>query len=97
MYTRRLRQTIGALTVTLGGVDALVFTAGCWRTHGGSAARDFRGLECPSELNDAANSVCKPDADIATPKSRPHSGDRNARDVSIVREVVRVLRMASDE
>ena len=28
LYTHRVRQAIGALTVTMGGIDALIFTAG---------------------------------------------------------------------
>jgi acetate kinase len=28
IYTRRIRQAIGAMAVTMGGIDALIFTAG---------------------------------------------------------------------
>lgn len=70
VYVHRIRQTIGAMAATLGGIDALVFTAGV----GENAPRirelacqnlDFLGLELDPELNQA----CSPDADIATPDS----------------------------
>ena len=71
IYTRRVRQAIGALTVTMGGVDALVFTAGV-----GEHASEVRqavcdGLECLGlELDRAANGACRPDMDVARRGSR---------------------------
>ena len=56
IYTHRVRQAIGALAVTLGGIDALVFTAGV-----GEHASEIReaicaGLECLGlELDPQAN------------------------------------------
>src|SRR5207249_3929828 len=41
MYARRVRQAIGAFTVTMGGIDALVFTAGV-----GEHAAPVRGAIC---------------------------------------------------
>ncbi len=94
MYTRRLRQTIGALTATLGGVDALVFTAGVGEHAAAVRAEACRGLECLGlELDAAANAACKPDADVAAPGSRGRILVIATREeVSIVREVARVLR-----
>jgi acetate kinase len=71
IYTRRVRQAIGALAVTLGGVDALVFTAGV-----GEHATEVReaicaGLECLGlELDPHVNATCRPDADVAHRASR---------------------------
>ena len=94
MYTRRLRQTIGALTATLGGVDALVFTAGVGEHSAAVRAEACRGLECLGlELDAAANAACKPDADVAATGARGRILVIATREeVSIVRAVARVLR-----
>ena len=93
MYTRRLRQTIGAFAVTLGGVDALVFTAGVGEHAAEVRAAACRGLECLGlELDAVANTSCRPDADVAAAASRGRILVIATREeVSIVREVVRVL------
>jgi acetate kinase len=93
LYTHRVRQAIGALAVTLGGVDALVFTAGV-----GEHASDIRkcvceGLECLGlELDPEANSAGRPDAVV----SRASSHGRilivaTREDVTMLREVIRVI------
>jgi acetate kinase len=93
IYVRRIRQTIGAYAATMGGIDALVFTAGV-----GEHSTDIRALVCQNleclglELDEAANRECRPDADIAT-------ADSMARilvlatheDEEMLREVLRVL------
>ncbi|MGC2711959.1 MAG: acetate kinase [Pseudolabrys sp.] len=67
VYVHRIVQTIGAMAATLGGVDALVFTAGV-----GERAEEIRKRVCENlnylglELDRRANETCKPDADIAT-------------------------------
>jgi acetate kinase len=93
IYTHRVRQAIGALAVTMGGVDALVFTAGV-----GEHAREVRasicaGLECLGlELDAQANASCLPDADVARPTSRGRILVIATReDVSMLREVIQVL------
>lgn len=66
VYVHRLRQTIGAMAASLGGVDALVFTAGV----GENSAR-VRALVCENlgyldlDLNPGSNERCQPDSDIA--------------------------------
>ena len=70
LYVYRLVQTIGAMVATLGGIDALVFTAGV-----GEGSPEIRRRVCEKlnylglELDPAANEICKPDADIARPAS----------------------------
>jgi acetate kinase len=66
VYAHRVRQAIGAFTVTMGGIDALVFTAGVGE-HAGEVRKSIcLGLECLGlRLDSAANASCKPDADIA--------------------------------
>jgi acetate kinase len=93
VYVHRIRQTIGALTVTMGGVDALVFTAGV-----GEHAHQVReavcvGLECLGlELDAQANSTCRPDADVARRGSRGRILVIATReDVTMLQEVIQVL------
>jgi acetate kinase len=93
IYTHRVRQAIGALTVTMGGVDALVFTAGV-----GEHAADIRAsvstdLGCLGfELDPQANATCRPDADVASANSRARILVVSTReDVAMLQEVIRVL------
>ena len=70
VYVHRIRQTVGAMAATLGGIDALVFTAGV-----GEHAPKIRERVCENlnylglELDPTANETCKPDADVAMPAS----------------------------
>jgi acetate kinase len=70
VYVHRIRQTVGAMAATLGGVDALVFTAGV-----GEHAPEIRKRVCENlnylglELDRTANETCQPDADVAMPVS----------------------------
>src|SRR6478672_1032840 len=67
VYVHRIVRTIGAMAATLGGIDALVFTAGV-----GERAVEIRKRVCENlnylglELDRRANETCKPDTDIAT-------------------------------
>jgi len=68
VYVHRIRQTVGAMAATLGGIDALIFTAGV-----GEHAPKIRERVCENlnylglELDRTANQTCKPDADIVMP------------------------------
>jgi acetate kinase len=68
VYAHRARQAIGALAATLGGVDALVFTAGV-----GENSPDVRSRICAGlgflglELDADANASRRADADVARP------------------------------
>jgi acetate kinase len=93
VYVHRLRQTVGAMAVTLGGVDGLVFTGGV-----GEHAAQIRKEACENleylglQLDTSVNAISKPDADVA-------SADSVARilviatneDLSILRETRRLL------
>jgi acetate kinase len=71
IYADRVRATIGALAVTLGGVDALVFTAGVGENSASLRAAACAGLECLGlHLDDGRNKASKPDTDVATTDSR---------------------------
>jgi acetate kinase len=93
IYTRRVRQAIGALAVTLGGVDALVFTAGVGEHAGLVRETICDGLECLGlELDAPANVACRPDVDVARLDSRGRILVIATReDVTMLREVIQVL------
>jgi acetate kinase len=93
IYTRRVRQAIGALAVTLGGVDALVFTAGVGEHAGAVRETICDGLECLGlELDASLNVACRPDADVARHGSRGRIFVIATReDVTMLREVIQLL------
>jgi acetate kinase len=93
VYVHRIRQTVGAMAATLGGVDALVFTAGV-----GERAQEIRKRVCENldylglEIDRTANENCKPDADIAMPASTARILVIATReDLTIMRETRRLV------
>jgi acetate kinase len=94
IYVRRVRQAIGALAVSMGGVDALVFTAGVGEHASQIRASVCEGLECLGLAIDAErNSACQPDADIAAESSPGRILVIATReDATMLEEVVRVLK-----
>ena len=93
VYVHRIVKTIGAMVATLGGIDALLFTAGI-----GEHDPEIRTRVCESlnylgiELNAAANENCQPDADIATPTSTARVLVIATReDLTIMRETRRLV------
>jgi acetate kinase len=93
VYVRRIVQTIGAMVAILGGIDALVFTAGV-----GERAAKIRKWVCEKlkylglELDSTANENCHPDADIATPASAARILVIATReDLAIMRETRRLV------
>jgi acetate kinase len=93
VYTHRVRQAVGALAVTLGGVDALVFTAGVGEHSSEVREAVCTGLECLGlELDRAANATCRPDGDVARHGSQGRILVIATReDVTMLDEVIRVL------
>jgi acetate kinase len=71
VYVNRLREEIAAMATHLGGLDALIFTAGV-----GEGAAEVRAAVCTSldwigiNLDEAANVSAVPDIDIATAHSQ---------------------------
>jgi acetate kinase len=93
VYTHRVRQAIGAFAVTMGGIDALVFTAGVGE-HAAEVRRSVcSGLECLGlYLDSTLNGFCKPDADIADRSSRGRILVIATReDMTMLDEVMHVL------
>jgi acetate kinase len=93
IYAHRVRQAIGALAVTMGGIDALVFTAGVGEHAAEVRASICAGLECLGlELDAPANADRRPDADVASKQSRGRILIIATReDVTMLDEVVQVL------
>jgi acetate kinase len=70
LYADRVRSIVGAFTATLGGIDALVFTAGVGENSASLRAAVCQGTECLGlGLDSARNDACQPDADIAADES----------------------------
>ena len=71
VYVERLREGIGAMAASLGGIDALVFTGGV-----GEHAREVRAGACTGfawiglSLDEGANATLTPDIEIALPESQ---------------------------
>src|SRR5208282_3027087 len=93
VYVHRLVQSVGAMAAVLGGVDALAFTAGV-----GENSAQVRELVCENlvhlglRLDYAANSRCKPDADVAQSDSPARILVISSReDLTILRETRRVV------
>ena len=93
VYVHRIVQTIGAMAAVLGGIDALVFTAGV-----GERSAEIRKRVCEKlrylglELDRAANETCEPDADIAMPASTARVLVIATReDLTIMRETRRLV------
>src|SRR6266550_1093546 len=93
VYVHRIVKTIGAMAATLGGMDALVFTAGV-----GEGSPEIRKRVCVKlkylrlELDPAANETCEPDADISMPASPARILVIATReDLTIMRETRRLV------
>jgi acetate kinase len=70
MYVDRIRTTIGSFFVALGGLDAIVFTAGVGENDPLIRASVCAGLACIGvHIDEAKNSSAKPDVDIASSDS----------------------------
>jgi acetate kinase len=95
LYVARLREGIGAMAASLGGIDALVFTGGV-----GEHASEVRAGACADfawmglSLDDDANANLMADAEVAIPASRVRVLVLHTREELLVaRETVAVLRV----
>jgi len=93
MFSDRVRKAIGGLAVTLGAVDALVFTDRVGEFSPSMRAAVCDGLEILGvRLDRRRNEHCQPDADIAAPDSRTRILVIHTREeLMIARETHRVL------
>jgi acetate kinase len=95
MFADRVRATVGAYAATLGGIDALVFTAGIGEHSASLRARVCEGLSCVGvQLDPRLNAACRPDADCATGDSQGRVLVLGTREeLMIARETRRVARV----
>jgi acetate kinase len=93
IYALRVGQAIGSLAVTLGGIDALVFTAGVGEHSAPLRAAACQGLECLGLRLDAGKNLdCRPDADVAAADSRGRILVMQTREeLMMAREIRQVL------
>jgi acetate kinase len=99
IFVHRLRMGIGVMAASLGGLDALVFTAGI-----GENSAEVRQAACSKleflgiHLDSAANSAPSPDQDISSPTSRvPVLVIRAQEDWAIAQECARVCQSRQPE
>jgi acetate kinase len=99
IYVRRVRQAIAALAASLGGIDALVFTAGVGENSAEMRAAVSADLDWLGIAIDPAKNAARPrDADIASGESRGRILVIATReDVTMFREVKHVLGPSSSE
>jgi acetate kinase len=92
IYANAVQAAIGALSVALGGVDALVFTAGVGENATSLREDVCRGLECLGlRLDPGKNRALRPDADLAADGSPGRILILHTReDLPIAREALRV-------
>lgn len=92
IYASRVREAIGALAVTMGGMDVLVFTAGVGENSATLRASVCDGLECLGLILDGQhNGACQPDINIAAPESPAQILVlRTREDLVIARETIRI-------
>jgi acetate kinase len=93
MFADRLRSAIGGLAVTLGKLDALVFTDRMGEGSPRLRAASCTGLEILGvRLDSRRNNECRPDADIAADDSRSRVLVLHTREeLMVAREAMRIL------
>ena len=91
VYTHRVRQAVGALTASLGGIDALVFTAGVGENAAAVRAESCRGLECLGTGSTRRERAVPPRRRRGAAGSRSGPRDRGAGGRDDAREVMQVV------
>jgi acetate kinase len=92
VYTYRIAGAVAAMAVALGGLDALVFTAGV-----GEGSAYVRAKVCARlaflgvELDEAANESAEPDAEVASAASRVRLVVVHAREDVVAARAAREL------
>ncbi len=93
LFADRVRSAIGALSVTMNGLDALVFTDRIGENSPALRAAVCQGLECLGvRLDPERNLACRPDMDIASASSGPRVLVMHTREeLMIARETAQVI------
>ncbi len=98
IYANRIRSAIGALTVTLGGLDALVFTAGVGENSASLRSEVCRGLECLGvHLDTDRNQTVHPDADVAKANSAVRILVMHTREELLIAREIRRLTLSPEQ
>ena len=92
MYTHRIAATVAGMASALGGLDALVFTAGVGENVPAVRSDICRRLAFLGiELDDNANEAATPEADISSARSAVRVVVVGAREEIVVARAVRSL------
>jgi acetate kinase len=93
VYLHRLVASVASMAATMGGLDALVFTAGVGENAGSIRQETVRRLRFLGvAIDESANATCTPDADITAPGALVHTLVVAAReDLEVARETRAVL------
>jgi acetate kinase len=92
VYTHRIAATVAAMAGALGGLDALVFTAGVGENVPAVRAEICRRLAFLGiELDEVANEKATPDAEISSDRSAVRVVVVGAREDVVVARAVRAL------
>lgn len=93
MYCLRVQQAIGALAATMGGLDAVVFSAGVGENAALVREKIIRPLKFLGlELEESLNSRCKPDMDVSTSTAKARVLVIAAREeLQMLQEIARML------
>ncbi|MGD0166465.1 MAG: acetate/propionate family kinase [Gaiellaceae bacterium] len=95
VYVHRIAATIGAMAVSLGGLDAIVFTAGVGENSARVRARVCERLSfLDVEIDPKLNSRAVPDLDVARNSSAVRVLVVRAREALVVARAVRQVLMA---
>ena len=92
MFVHRVRQSIGAMTVTMGGLDGLVFTGGIGEHSAEIRSQICDGLECLNlRVDESINSQVVEDGSIASDSSHPILVVTTREDLMMAREASSIL------
>jgi acetate kinase len=92
VYVHRVAGAVGAAATALGGLDALVFTAGIGERSPGTRARIAERLAFLGvELDSAANAAAEPDADVSAPGARVRTLVIRAREEIVAARAARAV------
>lgn len=97
MFADRVRSAIGSLTVTMGGIDALLFTDRVGENSATVRAMICDRLECLGlHLDPSRNAKCRPDADLSADGTKSRILAIYTREEwMIAQEALRVKRAAA--
>ena len=98
IYAYRVRTMVGALVVTLNGLDALVFTGGIGENSSWLREEVCKGLECLGvHLDRRRNQTAEPDDDFATADSPVRVLVIHTREDLMIAREARRMALARDE